>query len=219
MKLVIFLTIGTIAMFAVMFIGNGSAPYRFRIWKLLLSTVVLTLAGVLGAYLMAWLESGSFGGRSFYGAVFLPPAIMAFTALLLKLPAEKLIDLSAVGECIMLAILKVQCIRDGCCGGRPVINPFSGESFIFPSQEVELINALVIMVVLLLIISRRKNTGRIYPLYMIIYGISRFVLNLFRDTSPFVWILPAGTFWSLISIAAGFLWLFVLRRTRNRKKA
>lgn len=218
MKLLLYLTVGTLAMLAVMYIGNGSSPYRFKTWKLLISSVVLTFAGVLGAYLMSWLESGSFGGRSFYGAVFLPPAIMALTAVILKLPPEKLIDLTAVGECIMLAILKVQCIQDGCCGGRPVISPFSGKSFVFPSQEVELINALVIMIVLLLIINRRKNTGRIYPLYLIIYGVTRFILNLFRDTSPFVWILPAGNFWSLISVAAGFIWIFLLRCGNPKKR-
>ena len=204
-------------MFSVMYIANGCSAYRFKVWKILVSSVILTLAGVLGAKLMYLIENGSFDGTSFYGAVFLPPLIMYFVAKLLSIPEKKLVDLCAPAECIMLALLKVQCLRSGCCGGR-TFHTLSGAEFIFPSQIAELITGLVIMVALLLIMNRRKNVGKIYPIYMIIYGILRFILNLFRKTTPFIWILPAGNFWSIISIAVGIIWCSVLS-PKNKPKA
>lgn len=79
--------------------------------------------------------------------------------------------------------------------------------FRFPSQIVESLMGLFIAVALLRMFLRGKQEGKLYPLFLVIYGVLRFLLNLLRVTEPFVWILPAGNFWSLISIAAGLLML------------
>ena len=58
----------------------------------------------------------------------------------------------------------------------------------------------------------KKQKGCIYYWYMILYGISRFILNLFRETTPFIWILPAGNFWALISTILGIALLLISKR-------
>ena len=205
-ELIIALIIGTLAMAAVMLL-----PRRWRaglpMWKTLLSAAVLTVLGVLGAKLMYVLENGGFGGISYYGAVFFPPLFMVLLALLLRVPPLTLLDLCAPAECVMLALLKVLCLKNGCCGGRLLFTTASGGEIYFPSQIIELLNALVLMVMLLWLIRKGTWQGRIYPIYMLLYGITRFILNLLRDTKPFLLGLPAGNFWSLVAIVIALIWL------------
>lgn len=203
---VISLVVGTIAMAAVMLL-----PRRWQaglpMWKTLLSAAVLTVLGVLGAKLMFLIESGFWAGASFYGAVFFPPLIMVLLALLLRVPPLALLDLCAPAECVMLAILKMQCAVNGCCVGILLTITADGTYIRFPSQIIELLNALVLMVMLLWLIRKGTWQGRIYPIYMLLYGITRFILNLLRDTKPFLLGLPAGNFWSLVAIVIALIWL------------
>ena len=203
---VISLAVGTIAMAAVMLL-----PRRWQaglpMWKTLLSAAVLTALGVLGAKLMFLIESGFWAGTSFYGAVFFPPMIMVLLALLLRVPPLALLDLCAPAECVMLAILKMQCAVNGCCVGILLTITADGTYIRFPSQIIELLNALVLMVMLLWLIRKGTWQGRIYPIYMLLYGITRFILNLLRDTEPFLLGLPAGNFWSLVAIVIALIWL------------
>ena len=203
---VISLVVGTIAMAAVMLL-----PRRWRaglpMWKTLLSAAVLTVLGVLGAKLMFLIESGFWAGTSFYGAVFFPPLFMVLLALLLRVPPLTLLDLCAPAECVMLAILKMQCAVNGCCVGILLTITADGTYIRFPSQIIELLNALVLMVMLLRLIRKGTWQGRIYPIYMLLYGITRFILNLLRDTKPFLLGLPAGNFWSLVAIVIALIWL------------
>lgn len=205
-ELITALIIGTIAMAAVMLL-----PRRWQaglpMWKTLLSAAVLTVLGVLGAKLMYVLENGGFGGISYYGAVFFPPLFMVLLALLLRMPPLTLLDLCAPAECVMLALLKVLCLKNGCCGGRLLFTAASGTEVYFPSQIIELLNALVLMVMLLWLIRKGTWQGRIYPIYMLLYGITRFILNLLRDTKPFLLGIPAGNFWSLVAIVIALIWL------------
>ncbi len=187
-----------------------------------MSAVILTGAGVAGAMVMFWIESGfdNFGGRSFYGALFFAPPIMIPVALLLRMKISEMLDLCAPSECVMLALLKVNCCIDGCCGGKVLYqNTAENVCIVFPSQIVECMTALLLMALLLYMMKRGNNKGTLYAQYMIIYGILRFVLNLMRETSPFVWILLAGNFWSLISVIIGFVWLCIARKMHPVKKA
>ena len=192
--------------------------YKIPMWKSVIVSVLLVVCGVLGTYIWCYIENGTFAGRSFYGAVFIVPIFFVVVALLLRIPYGKLMDLCAPAECAMLAFMKVQCLTDGCCGGRTMCLA-NGSEFVFPSQIVELVNALVIMLILLWMSRNENNRGKLYPWYMIIYGVSRFVLNLFRGgTTPFALGLPAGNVWSLVSIVIGILWLRIASRRKAKQE-
>lgn len=213
--LLMFLAVGTVLMVAVMLICRQWRPCL--IWKLLCIAVLLTIAGTVSVMSMFFLETGRWGGLSFFGAVLFVPAFFVLVKLLFKMPYGELMDLCGPSECVMLALMKVQCYATGCCKGRVMHVDAAGVDVRFPSQLVELFFALIIMVALMLCMRKAGNVGKIYPYYMISYGVSRFVLNLFRETSPFIWILPAGNFWSLISIAIGVSWLLILKKVSARK--
>lgn len=203
-----FLFLGMAAMVACM-IYTGRI-YNIPVYKSVLAAVLLTVIGYCSAVLMFFIESGGWTGRSLYGAIFLAPVMMYPVAWLLKVPYKHLIDLCAPAECIMLTILKVKCMIDGCCGGRLI--HFGNTSFIFPSQITEAIVFLVIGFILFRIVVSQKMVGYVFPVFMIIYGTARFFLNLLRETTPWILGMAAGNFWSLISVGLGCLAYYLLKK-------
>ena len=209
--LLLLLAMGTAAMLAVMLLCRKWYP--IPLWKVFVAAPVLTLTGVASVKLMFFLENGfkSFDGLSFFGAVFFIPVIFILTAWALRLPYGQLMDLCAPSVSTMLAIVKINCLVKGCCLGRMLYMTQDKEFVFFPSREVELVTAIVIATILILLMRKESRRGMIYPLFMILYGATRFVLNFFRDTQPFILGLAAGTFWAIISVLIGGAWLLVLK--------
>ena len=204
---------GTVLMCVCMEYANHLS-YRFPVWKIVVSAVLSAGIGLLGAKLMAWIEIGSWAGRSYFGALFLAPLLLWPVSKALNVRFGSLMDLSAPEECVMVALLKVKCKIDGCCYGRLFDAPHGAIQF--PSQIVEAVAALLLLAVLFVLIKRRKHDGEIFPIYMILYGAVRFVLNLFRETTPWIGPLPAGNFWSLVSIVLGIAAILRIRKRRSR---
>lgn len=213
-KLILFLAIGTVLMGIPIVIAARKCG--IQILKAVLITVLLTVFGTVGTYLMYYIENGEFGGLSFFGAVFLVPIVFFAIAHIIRVPYGQIADLCAVGECIMLALMKVHCILGGCCLGRVLFTNADGKSVLFPSRIVEMLVALALFAFLTERIIRRKSPGDLYPLFLLLYGGTRFVLNIFREA----WVtkemlLPFGNIWSLVAVAAGIIWLIVYKKRRR----
>ncbi len=207
----VFLFIGALLMFLCIWFASRFYD-KIPVWKLLIAAAALTVIGLLGARLMSGIESGNWTGRSFYGAVFLVPVLMFPVAVILHIPYSIIMDMCAPAGCVMLALLKVKCSIDGCCKGR--IFTTSGGEFRFPSQKVECVAAILLMIVILLLIRSRKQAGKIYSWYLMLYGVTRLILNQFRETKPWIGPLAAGTFWSLVAIGIGTAVLVVMRKRK-----
>ena len=204
---------GAIAMFVPVFFQ--SIWYSIKKWKSILVTVALTITGFLGTYLLFFIENGWFGGTSFYGAIFFVPIIFSIFAKIINIPFGILMNLCAPAECVMLAIMKIKCNLDGCCAGRVIHTTADGTSVVFPSQIMELIVAVIIFIALIFIAYRKKNSVILYPIYMIAYGATRFILNYFRAEAVNN-LLPIGNIWSLVAIAIGVIWLAVLHYQKKK---
>lgn len=201
---------GTLGMLLLMLLRRKRHP-DVKLWKYPIISLLLTVAGVAGTMLMFFIESGRFGGTSFYGAVLFVPVLM-LPVLLLGIPFHTLMDLCAPAECLMLTIMKLDCILCDCCIGRYL--PSLG--FQFPSQVVEMITAFFVMLILLEKEKKENARGTLYGWYLILYGSTRFILNWFRyGLKPFALGLPSGNFWSLIAIAIGFIWLALLKKVKK----
>ena len=219
-EFIAFLGIGTIAMFAVMLSAKKLSCRKMKTLIIVIAAVVILAAGVAGAKLLCFVELGHFRGTSYYGAVFAVPSVIVLVAACVKVRPSDLLDLAAPAGCVMLATLKILCCISRCCYGMVLWFREDGTAIRFPSQIAELCNALVLMAVLLLLMRKETMRGKIYPMYMVLYGGTRFCLNLLRETTPFLLGLPAGNFWSLISIFIGGVWLLLTRRSqgdRNEK--
>lgn len=218
MKFIIFLTIGTLAMLIPLSIC--SKWFEIRIDKTIAIALFLTVIGTTGTYLMGFFENQfRFGNRSFYGAVFLIPVVFILLSRIMRINYGKLMDMSAPAVCTMLVLMKVLCAMEGCCGGCALFKDRNGVMYLFPSQIIELLAALILLWILMRLIGRGAFAERIYPCFMVLYGISRFILNTFRaGITPFFWILPAGHFWSLLSTLVGVAWVYSLTKTMKMKQ-
>ncbi len=209
-KTILALSVGTGAMLILIF--TLMACYKEKLWKSVPVSLLLTITGTIGTYIWFFVECSAFGGRSYYGAVFLVPIAFIFVARWMRIPYGDLMDYCAPAECVMLAIMKYQCLVDGCCGGIILRVLEDGSEVLFPSQIVELVNALAVMAILLVIAIKKKYRGKVYAWYLIIYGVLRFILNWFRsDNLPLLLGLPSGNIWSLLAVFVGLLWLLDLR--------
>lgn len=210
-KLVIFLIVGTIAMSIPILVMSRN--YQIKWWRALIVTVVLTLVGTVGTKVMFFIENGSFEGLSFYGAVFMVPIAFLPIAPLFHIPYGKILDLCAVGECIMLALMKVHCLISGCCPGRVLFVTAGGNTVVFPSRIAEMITVLVIFVVLLRWALNHIHQGELYCWYLLLYGSSRFILNFFRaEWAALSGKIPMGTVWSVCAVVIGIVWLAFRRK-------
>ena len=203
--------LGAVAMFLSMLLRKKHFP-QVAIWKMVLLTLWLTITGVLGTMILAYIELGEFGGTSFYGAVFLVP-ILILPAMLMRITYKDILNLCAPAECAMLLVMRFDCLDKGCCFGRylPALE------FQFPSQIAEMVVAITIMITLIQM-HRKDRQVQLYPWYMILYGVCRFILQGFRygGTDPWVLGLSQGHLWSLVSMAIGTVWLLLSRRRTSQ---
>ena len=205
--------LGAVAMFLSMLLRKKQFP-QVAIWKMVLLTLWLTITGVLGTMILAYIELGEFGGTSFYGAVFLVP-ILILPAMLMRITYKDILNLCAPAECAMLLVMRFDCLDKGCCFGRylPALE------FQFPSQIAEMVVAITIMITLIQM-HRKDRQVQLYPWYMILYGVCRFILQGFRygGTDPWMLGLSQGHFWSLIAVAIGTVWLLLCRSRKTAAK-
>ncbi len=206
------IALGMLAMMILMIARRKLYP-EIPIWKMIVLGFLLTVAGVAGTMLMFFIENGKFGGTSFFGAILFVP-LLILPAMLMKIPYKKILDLCAPSEALMLAVMKLDCLANDCCVGRYL--PRLG--FQFPSQIVEMVASLAVMLVLLWLECRNRRT-HLYAWYLLLYGASRFVLNWFRyGTKPWIWILPNSIVWSILSIVIGVIWLAATSKQAAREK-
>ena len=190
-------------------------------WKSVFVSIAVVITGLLSCKLWFFLENGYWGARSFYGAIFFAPLTFLIVAKGLKIPYQYSLDYCATAGCLVLAILKVDCMLGGCCRGITLYIKPNGDSVRFPSQAVEFVLALMLSFFLLR--QSKKNQGKIYPMALVLYGVQRFVLNLLRDdwgrTKELGLLLPLGCIWSSLAVVIGAIWLYLRKKKDNLQKS
>lgn len=214
MSLIGIIILGTVAMTPIMLLCNKY--YKIPWYFIIISACMLTITGMLGGSLMYFIENGKWGSQSFFGAILFAPPMMYIVAKILHISTSAVVDMCAPTGCIFLAVQKIQCLRADCCRGKVVGYNALGEAVRFPSQILECAAALLICIFLFWLIGDEKNHGKILPTFLVLYGISRFLLNLTRETTPFLFGLPAGNVWSLVAIIEGVL-IFTYILLRKKK--
>lgn len=187
----------------------------------LLVSVVHIIVGVFCVKAFAFLESGAapggFSQMSIFGATFFMPVGYYVGARLTKRKAADVFDIFTVCMVFTLACSRVNCLVSGCCGGIP----FFGTSWCWPTREIEIAYYLIFIIVLSPRIRKKKTHGEVYPLYMISYGVLRFLLEFVRVSSAAA-VLHLTHLWAAIAIAIGLFFCIWLRahppRTRGKSR-
>lgn len=206
----LFLCIGFAFMFYLQFIRIKK--YNFTKNKALLAFLAIVFCSLLGSYIMFYIENQIWGGVSFYGTMLFGPILVYPFVKILKLNYTNLLAWVAPTGCITHVIMKFGCWISGCCGWA---DKYSRLSFM-PLQLLEAASIFVIMIVLLYLENTKMSKKNIYPIYLISYGVCRFILNSFRKKlSIFIW-MPAGHFWSLVAIMSGIVVLLINKLSSNK---
>lgn len=200
------LAIGILGMFLCSY--ERRSLFKLPGWRCGVFVVLLTGVGVVGSMLLYYLETGVFGGVSFYGAVFLIPVIMPLFGFLFQLKLGQTMDICGPCVAIMIGCLRFSCFLTGCCGGWTAC--IGSICFEWPTQMMDSIGDFAIMTWLLHKESKEPQSGKLYPILMVAYSTMRFFLEFLRDT-PKDWMhLSHGQWFAILAAAIGLSWIGIL---------
>lgn len=196
--------------------------------KLLLLVVEWDTYGRSPGELLTLVRSGGV----FYGGLIAAVSVALWYLWRHRMPVWQVTDAFAPGIALGHVIGRLGCLFAGCCFGRPTSvpwaitfrNQYAAENVgtplhvpLHPTQLYEAGAELLILVLLLATERRgRAFAGRTFWLYMLLYGISRFIIELFRgDTRGAIGMFSTSQFVSLVIVPLSLVMLFYLAR-RNR---
>lgn len=163
------------------------------------------------------------GGLLLYGGILFHPIYMYCVSNFFKVERKTFFDFSTPPFILGVAIYRIGCFCGGCCCGIPADWGFamahSPEVLRVPTQLIELVFDVGIFVMLLIV--ERKNwfngtKGILYPIFMVSYGVIRFVIEFFRVRDVLLWGMSQAHFLSLLSIAIGIIWIYF--KTKKQKQ-
>jgi phosphatidylglycerol---prolipoprotein diacylglyceryl transferase len=142
----------------------------------------------------------------------------------------KVADIFSPGIALGLSIGRLGCFSAGCCWGRPTslawgvtfTNPYSQEIVgvplniaLHPTQLYESAASFVVFLVIWQHLKKRKYDGQTFTLFLFLYSIIRFLIELFRgDEDRGIWLnglLSTSQIISLLLLGLAFILLWRLR--------
>jgi phosphatidylglycerol:prolipoprotein diacylglycerol transferase len=168
-------------------------------------------------------------GGVFYGGLLAALAVGLWLVSRYKLDAWTVADLTAPGIALGHVVGRLGCLMAGCCYGRPTDVPWAitftnpaaatnvGTPLNTPLHPTQLYDAgaeLLIMVGLLLTERRgRPFAGRTFWLYMLLYAISRYIIEIYRgDERGMIAGFSTSQFVSILLVPLSIIMLLRLRR-------
>jgi phosphatidylglycerol:prolipoprotein diacylglycerol transferase len=168
-------------------------------------------------------------GGVFYGGLILSTVVGLLLVRRYKLPVWAVADVYAPGIALGHVIGRLGCLMAGCCYGRATDVPWGitftdpaaaanagtplGEA-LHPTQIYDAGAELLILVFLLLFERRGKPfAGRTFWLYMLLYAISRFIVEIYRgDNRGTIAGMSTSQFVSVLVVPMAIVMLLRLRR-------
>lgn len=198
--LILLLSCGTL--FNVYWLHRCRERLHLRWLSVLLLSVLHTVLGVLSVKVFALFETGDFSNMSLFGGVFFMPLFYLGVAKLAKQKAADVFDVFTICLVFTLMCARLNCIVSGCCLGAHI--PIEGLTHLrFPTRELELLFYVILLSRLWRKVLNRSARGMIYPIYMISYGIFRFVTETLRFSDRTDSILHVSHLWALLSLGIG----------------
>jgi len=172
-------------------------------------------------------------GGVFYGGLILAVTVALIYIRRIGLPLWTTCDVFAPGIALGHVIGRLGCLFAGCCYGKPTgmpwgitfTDPFAAANVgtplgvrLHPTQLYEAGAEAIILVILLATESRgRRFPGRTFWLYMLLYAISRYVIEIYRGDPGrgTVFMFSTSQFISLILAPLAIAMLVYLSRRRE----
>jgi phosphatidylglycerol:prolipoprotein diacylglycerol transferase len=147
------------------------------------------------------------GGLIFYGGLAGGVFALWIYAAKQKLSFLKLMDFIFPYGALVHAFGRLGCFLNGCCYGRacdwPWAVQFPGlDHPVHPTQLYEAFYTLGVFFILRAYYQRRPQTGMVTAGYLLLYGIGRFIVEIFRSGNP-GWFLTWNQWISAVVMMAG----------------
>ena len=202
---------------------------------------LLLVAGLVGARILEILVNFAYywrnpqeiffisqGGLVFYGGFILALLVGIWYLRRKKLPVWKVLDIIAPFTILAYAVARWGCFLAGCCYGKPTSLPW-GVTFrdplslvplemrgipLHPTQIYHSLEGFLIFSILLIVYPRRRFDGEIFWLLVVLYSITRFLLEFLRGdvARGFIFVFSTSQFISLLMIPVAVLMLWWLHR-------
>lgn len=196
------LLLGCGTLFNVYWLHRCRERLHLRWLSVLLLSVLHTVLGVLSVKVFALFETGDFSNMSLFGGVFFMPLFYWGVAKLAKQKTADVFDVFTICLVFTLMCARLNCMISGCCLGAHI--PIEGLTHLrFPTRELELLFYVILLSRLWRKVLSGSARGMIYPIYMIAYGIFRFVTETLRFTDRTDSILHVSHLWALLSLGIG----------------
>ena len=170
------------------------------------------ICAVLCAKVLAFME-GVPGGMSLYGGLFLLPVLFCIIAWLSKRNIAETCDVFTIPNIVTVFCARLNCIFSGCCLGTVIPGT---EGLRWPTREVELVLYVVLYIVLRNKTGKPKFKGKLYPIYMISYGIFRFVIEWFREGNEVAGVFHISHLWSILAIVIGITAVYLIDKSNTK---
>lgn len=181
-------------------------------------SILHTVCGVLSVKAFAIIEGfgdlSVVGNMSLFGGIFFMPIFYYLGAKLAKRKAADIFDVFTICMIFTVMCARINCIFSGCCGGKVI--PFAAfEGLHWPTREMEVIFYIILLIILGRKVLKEEERGSIYPIYMISYGIFRFIIESLRTANSPLGYIHLAHIWALITLGLG---LSIYSEMKSRKK-
>jgi phosphatidylglycerol---prolipoprotein diacylglyceryl transferase len=165
--------------------------------------IILLVSGIVGARILYVLLNLDFfleqplevfmvnkGGLVFYGGLILSIPSCIIYAKKAKIKILDAADLISPYIALGHAIGRIGCFLNGCCFGKPTDSIFgvcfpSSDIKVYPTQLFSSICLFLIFAALFRLQKRRRFKGEVISLYLVCYGVFRFLIEFLRgDLEP-----------------------------------
>lgn len=209
------LLLGCGTLFNVYWLHRCRERLHLRWLSVLLLSVLHTVLGVLSVKVFALFETGDFSNMSLFGGVFFMPLFYWVVSKLAKQKAADVFDVFTICLVFTLMCARLNCMISGCCLGAHI--PIEGLTHLrFPTRELELLFYVLLLSRLWRKVLSGSARGMIYPIYMISYGIFRFVTETLRFSDRTDSILHVSHLWALLSLGIGISIYGELRKKEKK---
>jgi phosphatidylglycerol:prolipoprotein diacylglycerol transferase len=163
------------------------------------------------------------GGLSFHGGLIAGIAISLWYLHRHKLPQGKVADLAAPYLALGYAIVRIGCLLNGCCFGRPADVPwalpgaYADNTLRHPAQLYAFLASFLIFLILWWRKNKTRFPGQLFLEYIILYSVYRFVIEFFREVSPHAGFFTLGQTVSLIGAVGAFVAILVWPMGRRHR--
>lgn len=191
---------------------------------LLFSFIVYT-GSVLVMFFLYWASTGfkHWGGNNIVRVFIWIPVVAYPVCKLMKLDWIKCCEFLAPCAPMVQGISHYGCIFEGCCYGYPMKNGIWNPAlndYTFPIQPIEACVAVVVVVIVLI---RQKRLhyaadGRTYPIMLMLFGYSRFLLEFLRDNDKIFLGISELALHAIVMALIGTAVYFELTARKQKKK-